>query len=54
MTIGPDGVVGAVGVPEQFDGAFGRLRGVRTGPDGTLYVTTSNGSNDEVLRVDPV
>jgi aldose sugar dehydrogenase len=54
MTIGPDGVVSGVGVPEQFDGRFGRLRAVRTGPDGTLYVTTSNGSNDQVLRVDPV
>ena len=54
MTIGGDGAVAAVGVPAQLDGPFGRLRAVRTGPDGALYVTTSNGSDDKVLRVDPV
>lgn len=54
MTLGQDGAVAAVGVPEQLDGEFGRLRAVRTGPDGALYVTTSNGSDDQVLRIDPV
>ena len=29
----------------------GRLRSVTQGPDGALYITTSNGSNDRVLRV---
>jgi len=29
----------------------GRLRSVVQGPDGALYVTTSNGSNDSILRV---
>ena len=29
----------------------GRLRSAVQGPDGALYVTTSNGSNDEILRV---
>jgi glucose/arabinose dehydrogenase len=32
---------------------FGRLRTPVQGPDGNLYVTTSNGSNDKVLRVVP-
>jgi len=53
MTLGPDGAVASVGVPPAFDGAFGRLRAVRTGPDGSLYVSTSNGGDDQVLRIDP-
>lgn len=32
---------------------YGLLRAVRTGPDGALHVTTSNGTNDAVLRVAP-
>jgi glucose/arabinose dehydrogenase len=31
----------------------GRLRTPVQGPDGSLYVTTSNGSNDRILRVTP-
>jgi glucose/arabinose dehydrogenase len=31
----------------------GRLRSPVQGPDGSLYVTTSNGSNDKILRVTP-
>lgn len=54
MTLGPDGAVASVGVPPALDGAFGRLRAVRAGPDGALYVTTSNGGDDQVLRIDPV
>lgn len=30
---------------------YGRLRAVVEGPDGALYVTTSNGSDDKVLRI---
>lgn len=41
----------AVTVPAELDGAFGRLRGARLGPDGALYLTTDNGSDDAVLRV---
>ncbi len=37
----------------ELDGDFGRLRAARRGPDGALYVTTSNGSNDRILRVRP-
>ena len=29
------------------------LRAVRTGPDGALFVSTSNGDDDKVLRIDP-
>jgi glucose/arabinose dehydrogenase len=37
--------------PVALDGTYGRLRGAVRGPDGALYVTTSNGSNDKILRV---
>ena len=54
MTIGADGAVTGVAVPEPLDDTFGRLRAVRTGPDGALFVSTSNGDDDKVLRIDPV
>jgi aldose sugar dehydrogenase len=54
MTIGPDGAVTQVGIPAPLQGAYGRLRAVRLAPDGSLFVSTSNGSDDKVLRVDPV
>ena len=54
MRLGPDGAVAAVSVPAPLDGTYGRLRAVRTGPDGALFVSTSNGSDDKILRVDPV
>jgi glucose/arabinose dehydrogenase len=37
-------------VETLLDGRFGRLRAVVIGPDGALYVSTSNGS-DRILRV---
>ena len=48
----PEGeLVSQVVVPE-LDNAFGRLRTPMPGPDGALYVTTSNGSGqDRILRV---
>ena len=48
----PEGdFVSQVIVPE-FDGAYGRLRTPMMGPDGALYVTTSNGSGqDRILRI---
>ncbi|MDE0166287.1 MAG: PQQ-dependent sugar dehydrogenase [Bryobacterales bacterium] len=50
----PDGAfVSQVVVPE-LDGEFGRLRTPMAGPDGTLYVTTSNGGGgDRILRIAP-
>ena len=54
MTLGPDGAVAKVGVPAPLDGTFGRLRAVRQAPDGSLFVSTSNGDDDKVLRIDPV
>lgn len=45
------GAVIGVDVPAATDGPFGRLRAARLGPDGALYVSTSNGSDDRILRV---
>lgn len=39
--------------PATLAGTFGRLRTPAMGPDGALYVTTSNGSEDRILRVAP-
>ena len=39
--------------PPVLDGTYGRLRGVQLGPDGALWVSTSNGSNDRILRITP-
>ena len=54
MTLGPNGAVANVSKPAPLAGTFGRLRAVRLGPDGSLYVSTSNGTDDEVLRVTPI
>jgi glucose/arabinose dehydrogenase len=54
MTLWADGAVVEVAVPEALDDEFGRLRSVRAAPDGALIVTTDNGTDDLVLRVDPL
>jgi glucose/arabinose dehydrogenase len=54
MKLGPGGSVAEVSVPAALDGVYGRLRAVRSGPDGALFVTTSNGTDDKILRIDPV
>jgi glucose/arabinose dehydrogenase len=36
-----------------FNGTYGRIRTVRQCPDGSLYLTTSNGSADQVIRITP-
>ncbi|WP_173142063.1 PQQ-dependent sugar dehydrogenase [Kibdelosporangium persicum] len=45
------GKIQSVSVPPEFDDDWGRLRAARQGPDGALYVTTSNGNDDKLLRV---
>lgn len=47
------GTITDVTLPAEFDDTYGRLRAARTGPDGSLYVTTSDGDNDKVLRIRP-
>lgn len=50
-----------VGLETYFEGEFGRLRAVRLGPDGYLYITTSNRDgrgatqegDDKLLRINP-
>jgi glucose/arabinose dehydrogenase len=48
-------VNGTTVVPKEvlYDQKFGRLRSVVQGPDGALYVTTSNGSGDRIIRIAP-
>ena len=53
LTLAEDGSVEEVAVPEETDGPFGRLRAARLGPDGALYVTTTNGDDDQLLRITP-
>ncbi len=42
-------------IPKEvlLDQKYGRLRSVVQGPDGALYVTTSNGSGDRIVRIAP-
>ncbi|QIZ39539.1 sorbosone dehydrogenase family protein [Saccharopolyspora sp. ASAGF58] len=47
----PDGSVHQVEIPPELDDTHGRLRAARQGPDGALYITTSNGTDDKVLRI---
>ncbi|KAA9157089.1 PQQ-dependent sugar dehydrogenase [Amycolatopsis acidicola] len=47
------GRITKVTLPEEFDETYGRLRAVRSAPDGSLYVTTSDGDDDKLLRVTP-
>ena len=48
----PGNVIKTAGIPELND-TYGRLRTPRMGPDGALYVLTSNGTDDKILRVAP-
>jgi len=41
------------GPATHFNNAWGRIRASVLGPGGQLYLTTSNGSNDKVIRVRP-
>ncbi|HVK21308.1 MAG TPA: PQQ-dependent sugar dehydrogenase [Actinokineospora sp.] len=53
FTLDNDANVKSVAIPPEFADQFGRLRAARTAPDGSLYITTSNGDNDKLLRVTP-
>ena len=58
VTLGENGVTN---LKEYFKNEFGRIRTVRMGPDGFLYLTTSNrdgrgdpvAEDDRIIRVDP-
>lgn len=39
--------------PPELNNTFGRLRACQTAPDGSLFITTDNGTNDVILRVQP-
>lgn len=53
LTLEEDGTLAEVSVPEETNDRYGRLRAARLGPDGALYVTTTNGSDDRLLRITP-
>ncbi|MEZ5095417.1 MAG: PQQ-dependent sugar dehydrogenase [Nocardioides sp.] len=53
LDLGADGRVLDVRIPAETNGPYGRLRAARVGPDGALYVTTTNGSHDQLLRITP-
>jgi glucose/arabinose dehydrogenase len=60
MTLGPD--LEIIHVSALLERTYGRLRDVVVGPDGALYVTTTNGdgggatraADDRILKVTPV
>lgn len=53
LSLTEQGDVTTVAVPKEFTDTFGRLRAARSGPDGALYLTTSNGTDDKLLRITP-
>lgn len=53
MLLNADGSVRVTGLMPELTSRYGRLRTAQLAPDGSLYVTTSNGSNDQILRVTP-
>jgi aldose sugar dehydrogenase len=38
---------------KRFEDEFGRLRSATLAPDGSLYLSTDNGTNDKIIRVTP-
>jgi len=53
LTLDDGGALASVAVPKATNGPYGRLRAARMGPDGALYVTTTNGDDDKLLRISP-
>ena len=53
MFFSRDGTFVRQEIPAEFDGTRGRLRTPVQGPDGALYVTTSESSGNEILRIAP-
>lgn len=53
FSLDESGNLTGITVPDALNGTYGRLRAVRTGPNGALYVSTSNGTNDKLLRITP-
>ncbi|SFR27180.1 Glucose/arabinose dehydrogenase, beta-propeller fold [Lentzea waywayandensis] len=51
FTLDAAGKVQNVSIPEELNDRYGRLRAARTAPDGSLYVTSSNGTDDKLLRL---
>ncbi len=51
FTLDDAGEVRDVSIPAELNDRYGRLRAARTAPDGSLYLTTSNGSDDKLLRL---
>jgi len=45
------GAATQLAIPQEIEGRYGRLRAARVGPDGALYVTTSNGEDDALLQI---
>jgi glucose/arabinose dehydrogenase len=54
LSMTPDGRVTADEQLAPLNDTYGRIRTVQSASDGSVYVTTSNGSNDRILRVRPV
>lgn len=44
---------GGTNLTQYFKDTYGRIRDVVVGPDGMLYISTSNTSNDRIIRVNP-
>ncbi|NKE61303.1 PQQ-dependent sugar dehydrogenase [Lentzea sp. PSKA42] len=51
FTLDDAGKVQNVSIPDELNDRYGRLRAARTAQDGSLYITTSNGTDDKLLRL---
>jgi glucose/arabinose dehydrogenase len=51
LSLSSDGTLRAQAQLVALDDTYGRIRTVQSGPGGALFVTTSNGTNDRVLRL---